>query len=174
LHQHPELSENETRTAGVVARFLTSVGWEVTTGVGGTGVVATMRSGDGPTAYLRADMDALPVEERTGLPYASTVRATDRAGNDVPVMHACGHDMHVTCLLGAAAQLAGDRSSWSGTATLVFQPRRGNRARRPRHDRRRAVRALRQARCSARSACRAPPGRITRATRGSRLRGIRR
>jgi hippurate hydrolase len=106
----------------MVAQHLDSLGYEVATGVGGNGVVGVIRRGDGPTALLRADMDALPVEEQTGLPYASTVRATDRHGHDVPVMHACGHDMHVTCLLGAAESLASDRSGWRGTLLLVFQP----------------------------------------------------
>jgi hippurate hydrolase len=122
LHSNPELSRKETRTAGVVADRLRALGYDTTTEVGGTGVVGVLRNGDGPTAVLRADMDALPVEEQTGLPYASTVRGVDPDGVDVPVMHACGHDMHVTCLLGAAAALAGDRASWQGTLLLVFQP----------------------------------------------------
>src|SRR3954465_15301844 len=98
IHAHPELSGQETRTAGIAAERLRAAGFEVTTGVGGTGVVGLLRSGEGPTVMLRADMDALPVEEATGLPYASTVTATDAEGNTVPVMHACGHDMHVTWL----------------------------------------------------------------------------
>jgi hippurate hydrolase len=122
LHAHPELSLQETRTAGLVAHHLAGFGYEVTTGVGGTGVVGMLHNGDGATALLRADMDALPVQEQTGLPYASTARATDRDGHDVPVMHACGHDMHVTCMLGAAAALAADTSAWRGTLLLVFQP----------------------------------------------------
>jgi amidohydrolase len=122
LHAHPELSFVEVRTAAEVARRLTALGAEVTERVGGTGVVGVLRNGAGPTVLLRADMDALPVEEQTGLPYASTVRGTDPDGNDVPVMHACGHDMHVTCLLGALDLLAGARSSWSGTLLAVFQP----------------------------------------------------
>jgi hippurate hydrolase len=122
LHAHPELSFQETRTAALVAGRLEALGYETTTGVGGTGVVGVLRSGDGPTALLRADMDALPVLEATGLAYASVVRGVDRDGHDVPVMHACGHDMHVTCLLGAAAELAADRASWRGTLLLVFQP----------------------------------------------------
>jgi amidohydrolase len=105
-----------------VAGHLRDFGYETTTGVGGTGVVGVLRNGEGPTALLRADMDALPVLEQTGLPYASTVRATGEGGEEVPVMHACGHDMHVTCLLGAATALAADRSSWRGTLLLVFQP----------------------------------------------------
>ncbi|MFF0111440.1 amidohydrolase [Streptomyces prasinus] len=122
LHTHPELAFRETRTAGIVADRLRSLGYDTTTGVGGTGVVGLLRNGDGPTALLRADMDALPVREETGLPYASTASGTDDEGRTVPLMHACGHDMHVTCLLGAAAELAGDRSAWRGTALLVFQP----------------------------------------------------
>lgn len=122
LHSHPELSFAEHRTAGLVAEQLRDLGYEVATGVGGTGVVAVLRNGAGPTAMLRADMDALPVEERTGLAYASAVRGTDPDGNDVPVMHACGHDLHVTCLLGAARELAADRAGWAGTVVLVFQP----------------------------------------------------
>ncbi|WP_299531765.1 amidohydrolase [uncultured Streptomyces sp.] len=122
LHAHPELAFQETRTAGIVADRLRSLGYETVTGVGGTGVVGLLRNGEGPTALLRADMDALPVRERTGLPYASTARGPGADGTDVPLMHACGHDVHVTCLLGAAAELAGDRSAWRGTAMLVFQP----------------------------------------------------
>jgi amidohydrolase len=122
LHAHPELAFQEERTAGIVATRLTELGFEVTTGVGVTGVVGLLHNGEGPTVLLRADMDALPVEESTGLDYASTLRGTDVDGNDVPLMHACGHDMHVTCLLGAATELAADMSSWSGTLMLVFQP----------------------------------------------------
>ncbi len=122
LHQHPELSHQEHRTAGLVAGKLRDWGYEVHEGIGGTGVVGILRSGSGPTVLLRADMDALPVEEATGLPYASTVRSTDAAGNDVPVMHACGHDIHVTCLLGAAELLASQSEQWNGTFVALFQP----------------------------------------------------
>lgn len=122
LHRHPELSFQETRTAGIVAARLRDMGFEVTTGVGGTGVVGLLTHGDGPVVLLRADMDGLPVEERTGLDYASTQRGVDDEGVDVPVMHACGHDVHVTCLLAACETLAGDRGSWSGTVMAVFQP----------------------------------------------------
>jgi len=122
LHAHPELSNAETRTAAEIARRLTALGAEVTEGVGGTGVVGVLRNDAGPTVLLRADMDALPVAEQTGLPYASTVRGLDPDGNDVPVMHACGHDMHVTCLLGALDLLAAGRSAWTGTVLAVFQP----------------------------------------------------
>jgi amidohydrolase len=122
LHAHPEASLAERRTAGIVADRLRALGYETTAGVGGTGVVGVLRNGTGPVALLRADMDALPVLERTGLPYTSTATTVDADGGTVPLMHACGHDVHVTCLLGAAAVLAGDRGSWRGTAVLVFQP----------------------------------------------------
>lgn len=122
LHAHPELGFQETRTAALVAAHLAALGFETTTQVGGTGVVGVLRRGTGPTALLRADMDGLPVLEATGLPYASTQRGTDASGDDVPLMHACGHDVHVTCLLGAAAELAADANGWAGTLILVFQP----------------------------------------------------
>ena len=113
LHSHPELSHQEHRTAGLVAERLTSAGFEVTTGVGGTGVVGVLRNGDGPGVLLRADMDALPVTEDTGLPYAST---------NTGVAHACGHDMHTAGLLGAAQLMADGQKHWSGTLVTVFQP----------------------------------------------------
>ncbi|WP_338932921.1 amidohydrolase [Streptomyces netropsis] len=113
LHSHPELSFAEHHTAAEVARRSRAYGYEMTEGVGRTGVVAVLRGGAGPTVLLRADFDALPVEERTGLPYAST------SGG---VMHACGHDMHTTCLLGAMRLLAEGREHWSGTVLAVFQP----------------------------------------------------
>lgn len=122
LHAHPELGFRETRTAGIVAEQLTALGYRVTTGVGGTGVVGLLGNGAGPIVLLRADMDGLPVAEETGLPYASTDTGVDREGRDGPVMHACGHDMHMSCLLGAAQVLANDRNRWSGTLMLVFQP----------------------------------------------------
>ncbi|MFI6601119.1 amidohydrolase [Nonomuraea sp. NPDC050536] len=122
LHANPELSFTETQTADKVAKRLAVLGVEVATGIGRTGVVGLMRNGPGPTVLLRADMDALPVRERTGLPYASMVTALDQHGNEAPVMHACGHDMHVTCLLGALTLLAGRRDLWSGTVMAVFQP----------------------------------------------------
>ena len=122
IHSHPELSMQETRTAGLAADRLRAAGFEVTTGVGKTGVVGLLRNGEGPTVMMRADMDALPVEEATGLPYASKVKAKDRDGNTVPVMHACGHDMHVAWLVGATSLLASKRDSWKGTAMAVFQP----------------------------------------------------
>ncbi|MDT0182382.1 amidohydrolase [Microbacterium sp. ARD31] len=122
LHRHPELSFQETRTAGVITRELAALGLEYEEGVGRTGVVTVVRSGDGPVVWLRADMDGLPVAEQTGLPYASTARGVDPAGQDVPVMHACGHDMHVTALLGALEKLQATRGEWSGTVVAVFQP----------------------------------------------------
>src|SRR5580765_710900 len=106
VHSHPELSMQETRTAGLAADRLRAGGYDVTTGVGKTGVVGLLRNGEGPTVMLRADMDALPVEEATGLPYASKVTAPDQDGKTVPVSHMCGHDMHVTWLAGAAKVLA--------------------------------------------------------------------
>lgn len=122
VHAHPELSMQETRTAALAAERLRASSYEVTAGVGKTGVVGLLRNGDGPTVMLRADMDALPVEEATGVPYASKVRAKDADGKDVPVMHACGHDMHVTWLVGASMLLAQSRKSWRGTVLAVFQP----------------------------------------------------
>ena len=122
IHAHPELSMQENRTAGIAAEHLRSAGYDVTTGVGKTGVVGLLRNGDGPTVMLRADMDALPVEEATGLPYASKVTGTDGSGETVPVMHACGHDMHVTWLVGAATLFAHARDAWRGTLLAVFQP----------------------------------------------------
>lgn len=122
LHANPELSFEEHRTAAITARHLRESGYEVTEGVGGTGVVAVLRNGGGPRVLLRADMDALPVTEATGLPYASTRTARDPDGHEVGVAHACGHDMHVTWLLGAARILAGARDAWSGTLVCVFQP----------------------------------------------------
>jgi hippurate hydrolase len=122
LHQHPELSHRETRTATEVAKRLTAWGFEVTTGIGGTGVTGVMRNGDGPTVLLRADMDALPVQEKTGADYASTVQATDTEGRLTPVMHACGHDVHVSCLLGASRLLSENKDAWQGTVVSLFQP----------------------------------------------------
>ncbi|MFT4280368.1 amidohydrolase [Microbacterium sp.] len=122
LHRHPELSFQETRTAGVITRELAALGLEHTEGLGKTGVATIIRNGEGPVVWLRADMDGLPVAEQTGLAYASTARGTDPAGNDVPVMHACGHDMHVTALLGALERLAATTDEWSGTVVAVFQP----------------------------------------------------
>src|SRR4051795_3202276 len=122
LHQHPELSHQEQRTAGLVADRLRGAGFDVHERVGGTGVVGVLSHGDGPAVLLRADMDALPVREATGLPYASEVTATDAAGTEVPVMHACGHDVHVACLAGAAQLLADGARHWHGTLIALFQP----------------------------------------------------
>ena len=115
IHSHPELSMQETRTAGIGGGATRKAGYEVTTGVGKTGVVGLLRNGEGPTVMLRADMDALPVVEDTGLPYASKVTATDAEGKTVPVMHACGHDMHVD-LAGRAPQHCSRKRATHGTA----------------------------------------------------------
>lgn len=122
LHRHPELGYQEHRTAGLAADRLTALGFEVTTGIGQTGVVGMLRNGEGPMALLRADMDALPVLEETGLPYASSATGITADGRETPVMHACGHDVHVTCLVGACELLAASRDTWSGTLMVVFQP----------------------------------------------------
>lgn len=121
LHLHPELGMQEVRTAGILVRQLRKAGFTVTEKVGGTGVVGVLRNGDGPTILVRADMDALPLEEKTGLPWASKARATYE-GKDVPVMHACGHDTHVAYLVGVAQALSAMRDSWSGTVVLIGQP----------------------------------------------------
>jgi amidohydrolase len=122
VHSHPELSMQETRTAALAADRLRASSYEVTAGIGKTGVVGLLRNGDGPTVMLRADMDALPVEEATGLSYASKVKATDRDGKSVPVGHMCGHDMHVAWLAGAANLFSLTRDAWHGTLMVVFQP----------------------------------------------------
>ncbi len=122
LHAHPELSFQETQSAARVAEELRKAGCEVTTGVGKGGVVGVLRNGAGPTVLLRADMDALPVKEQTGLPYASTVTGKDAQGNEVPVMHACGHDIHMTWLVGAARVLAQLKDQWRGTVVFIGQP----------------------------------------------------
>src|SRR5438445_1107021 len=122
LHRNPELSSREEKTAARLADELRRLGYEVTTGVGGTGVVGVLRNGSGPTVLLRTELDALPVEEKTGLPYASKATATDPAGKIVPVMHACGHDVHMASWTGAAALLARSKARWSGTVLMVAQP----------------------------------------------------
>jgi amidohydrolase len=122
LHRHPELSGQEKRTAKKAAEQLRSCGFDVQTDLGGHGVVGILRNGHGPTVLLRADTDALPVLEETGLPYASDAVGIDESGREVPVMHACGHDVHVTCLVGAAQVLAEQVGSWAGTLLVVFQP----------------------------------------------------
>ncbi len=132
LHQAPELSLQEARTAAKLAERLRALGFEVTTNVGGHGVVGVLRNGKGPTVMLRTDLDALPVEEKTGLPYASKVTAKDEAGQTVPVMHACGHDVHMTSWMGSATLLARAKERWRGTLVMVGQPaeERGSGARR--------------------------------------------
>jgi len=122
LHQAPELSSHETHTAAKLAGRLRSLGYEVTEGVGGTGVVAILKNGAGPTVMLRTELDALPVEEKTGLPYASKEHAKDDAGHDVSVMHACGHDLHMAALVATAAIMAHSKATWNGTLMLVGQP----------------------------------------------------
>jgi hippurate hydrolase len=122
VHAHPELSMQETRTAALAADRLKKAGYDVTTAVGKTGVVGLLRNGEGPTVMLRADMDALPIEEATGLSYASKIKMKDRQGNLVPVGHMCGHDMHVTWLVGATTLFAQARDGWRGTLMAVFQP----------------------------------------------------
>lgn len=122
LHTHPELSGQEVQTAAKLAKRARALGFEVTEKVGGTGVVAVMKNGDGPTLLIRADMDALPVEEQTGLPFASRVKATTRAGAESFVMHACGHDTHMASWIGTAQQLAARKDQWSGTLVMILQP----------------------------------------------------
>ena len=122
LHQHPELSFMEVETSAKVAGALRAAGLEVTEKFGGYGVVGVLRNGTGPTLLLRTDLDALPVEEETGLPYASKVRVKDLSGREVPVMQACGHDVHMTVFTATARMLAGMRDQWSGTVVFVGQP----------------------------------------------------
>lgn len=122
LHQNPELSSHETQTAAKVAARLRNLGYEVTEHVGGTGVVAVLKNGTGPTVMLRTELDALPVEEKTGLSYASKVHTKDDAGREVPVMHACGHDLHMAALVGTAAIMSNSKNTWHGTLVLVGQP----------------------------------------------------
>ena len=122
IHRHPELSGQETETAAKLATRLRALGYDVTEHVGGTGIVAVMRNGAGPTIMLRTELDALPVEEKTGLPYASTVHAKDSSGADVPVMHACGHDLHMAALVGTATIMAHAKDTWHGTLMLIGQP----------------------------------------------------
>jgi amidohydrolase len=122
LHSNPELSLREAKTSVRLARELGEIGFDVTEHVGGYGVVGVLKNGDGPTVMVRTDMDALPVTERTGLPYASKVRTRDKHENEVGVMHACGHDMHMTCWVGAARVLAGLKDRWKGTLVFIGQP----------------------------------------------------
>jgi amidohydrolase len=122
LHQHPEISSHETRTAGVLAERLRALGYQVTEHIGGTGVAGILKNGAGPTVMLRTELDALPVEEKTGLPYASKVRTKDDSGREVPVMHACGHDLHMSSWFGTASIMAHSKDTWHGTLLLIAQP----------------------------------------------------
>lgn len=122
IHQNPELGFMEKRTAAIIARELQGLGFDVKTGIGGTGVVGVLRNGEGPVVMYRADMDANAVEEATGLPWASKVRVTREDGSEVPVAHMCGHDAHVTWMLGMAKALVGMKADWKGTIILVGQP----------------------------------------------------
>src|SRR5271166_4886188 len=122
IHQNPELSTHEVQTAAKLAGRLRGLGYDVTEHVGGTGVVAILKNGGGPTVMLRTELDALPVEEKTGLSYASRVRTKDDAGHDVPVMHACGHDLHMASILGTAAIMVHSKDTWRGTLMLIGQP----------------------------------------------------
>jgi hippurate hydrolase len=122
IHENPELSSHEVQTAAKLAARLRALGYELTEHVGGTGIVAILKNGAGPTVMLRTELDALPVEEKTGLAYASKVHAKDDAGRDVPVMHACGHDLHMASIVGTAAIMAHSKNSWHGTLMLIGQP----------------------------------------------------
>jgi amidohydrolase len=122
LHRHPELSHAEHRTAGRVAERLRDDGCTVQTGIGGTGVAGVLANGDGPAVLVRAELDGLPVKEETGAPFASTDTAQGPDGQAVPVSHACGHDMHMSCLLGLTRLMAAHRDRWHGTLIPVFQP----------------------------------------------------
>jgi hippurate hydrolase len=122
LHQYPELSHQEHRTAGRVAERLQDYGFTVRAGIGGTGVVGILSNGSGPTVLLRAELDGLPVREDTGVDYASIVTVQDAGGHEVPVAHACGHDMHMSCLLGMARLMADHPGRWNGTLLALFQP----------------------------------------------------
>lgn len=122
IHENPELSGHETQTAAKLAARLRAAGYDVTEHVGNTGIVAILKNGPGPTIMLRTELDALPVEEKTGLPYASKVHEKDDAGRDVPVMHACGHDLHMAALVGTAEIMAKSKSMWHGTLMLIGQP----------------------------------------------------
>jgi amidohydrolase len=122
IHENPELSSHETQTAAKLAGRLRGLGYDVTEHVGGTGIVAILKNGAGPTVMLRTELDALPVEEKTGLAYASKVHTKDDAGHDVPVMHACGHDLHMASIVGTAAIMAHSKETWHGTLMLIGQP----------------------------------------------------
>lgn len=122
IHQHPELSCFESRTASIVAKSLRDIGFDVTASIGGHGVAGVLKNGPGKTILLRAELDALPIEEKTGLPYASKVRMVDGAGQEQPVMHACGHDIHMASLLACVQLLQSATKEWSGTILAIFQP----------------------------------------------------
>ncbi|MEO6360252.1 MAG: M20/M25/M40 family metallo-hydrolase, partial [Sphingomicrobium sp.] len=122
LHQHPELSMLEVRTSAKLAGEARKLGFDVTEKVGGTGVVAVMKNGNGPVLLIRADMDGLPLEEQTGLPFSSKVRATARSGVESGVMHACGHDTHMAGWIGTARRLSALKDQWSGTLVMILQP----------------------------------------------------
>src|SRR5262249_41584669 len=122
LHRNPELAFHEQRTAAQLAQRVKAFGFEVTEHVGGTGIVAVLRNGAGPTVMLRTELDALPIEEKTGLPFASTVKTKNDAGEIVPVAHMCGHDLHMSAWVGTAQLMAQNRARWHGTLLLVGQP----------------------------------------------------
>src|SRR5258708_31911694 len=122
LHQNPEVAVHEQRTGATLAAGVKALGYEVTTGVGGTGVVAILRNGPGPVVMLRTELDALPIEEKTGLPFSSTVKTKNDAGDIVPVSHMCGHDVHMSAWAGTAELMAKNRAHWHGTLMLVGQP----------------------------------------------------
>jgi len=122
LHEHPEISFQEEKTSAHLAAELRGLGFEVTEGVGGYGIVGVMKNGDGPTLLIRTDMDALPVPEQTGLPYASHATTVDDDGNTVPIMHACGHDVHMTVFVGTARRMAALTDQWAGTLIMIGQP----------------------------------------------------
>jgi len=122
LHQHPELSFQEKETSRRIAGEMRSLGFDVTEGVGGYGVVCVLRNGDGPTVMIRTDLDALPIKEQTGVPWASNVREVEQNGQEVSVMHACGHDVHMTVFVGTGRRLVREREHWSGTLVMIGQP----------------------------------------------------
>jgi amidohydrolase len=126
LHSNPELSQQEERTSAIMVRELKSLGFEVFDKIGGFGVAAVLKNGSGPTLLIRTDMDALPIEEKTDLPYASKVRSVNASGNEVGVMHACGHDIHMTVFVGTARALVDAKRSWQGTLVLIAQPSEEN------------------------------------------------
>ena len=122
LHRNPELGFQETKTAATLVARMKALGFEVTPGVGGTGLVAVLKNGSGPTVMLRTELDALPIKEKTGLPFASTVMAKTAGGLTVPVMHACGHDLHMAAWAGTARLMAEHRDRWHGTLVMIGQP----------------------------------------------------